>query len=301
MRSACICAQKLSFLIVFLLSHELAVSQEAEGITRPALVQAEFGILPFGYAGGTTVQQLKALQTGDENLYRDFSAYEKNYGVMYYNNFPGQWYAGFSYFRQLRFKKGLSWSAGLKYHQVYLGGQGYSFNETFARDTFYNAQGQGIVEYELFSDGVYFKVSAHELMVPVSLYWSGKKERLIWIEAGVQFLPGIMFASRYDYFEYITQTKILSPLGKKPEDSHVYSPDNISYSQKTVTLNGSGFSLNAGLPVTLYLRASRRHKVFSRIHVFGNITPLFRVSYYPGLTSQQYTTTAASFGLRYRL
>jgi hypothetical protein len=245
------------------------------------------------------VDDLKMIQPGDPNLHRDYIGYRYN---GWYGTTPPPWNLALTYFHQLRGKRGVSWSCGIRYRQPLLGGTGFTYDSLKPRDIFTGNQGQQLVRYDKSVRIVAFSVAAYEVMLPTGIYWSGKKQRLLWVEAGAQFAPGIIFGASYQYYEVFSVQEIIVPVGEDPEEkSSSAFVDSVQRWNSMLHVNGVGYSLYIGLPVSLYLRFSKKHSVFSRVELMANLTPFLRYSFFPELPTQDYFSFSVGTGVRYRL
>jgi len=234
---------------------------------------------------------LQSLNTGDPFLTIPFEMYNESYGHGQTQSFNGS-VALRAYF-SLPVKKlpYLDAYAGLMFGGVEIGRLGYYFQRTDTVDIYSNTLGQNIYKNRELNDNYFFGIQASRTNILVGVNTGTRKSRRIWLTAGFELAPGLLYNYRYYSSRYVSVYERLTPEGQNTNQPFPHVIQNDYTRGMDTKLKGMGFYTYAGLPLSINIRLSKKVKILKNLHLNASASPGLIVQ------SEKFNGATAQFGI----
>lgn len=198
---------------------------------------------------------------------------------------------------------GLEFSTGIDFGTSVVASAYYNRNTYDTTGIFINpSKNDSLLVVNEYGDNYYYQVESRQLAIPIGLNITSNKNRRLWISAGLELSPGIIFASVFSANYTKTTTELLLKPNSALTSYGNYGSHSLSDIQTVNSkVKGAGFIAYATVPLSINLRASKKIDHLKQLNI--------AVSAAPGLyyTNNRFAGTTSSFifntsvGIRYNL
>jgi hypothetical protein len=270
---------KRTLFILMIFSWTLTESQNDSIKRRRYQIQADFSN-DINFSNPNFNQHHFQKYAGnDPFLKKDLTGYTPDYYSLMYQVMPGMF--GLRLVRDLPgkgFNKEIS--IGLKYDQEILTWVNYTKNTYDTIAVFQSSQtSYNVYQVQYYQSQYEFSISANRLFLPISFCFTGNKNNIIWMAAGVELTPFIYFnpelrsINMEDSYDFMMREGDSLKYYWSHYNVHRSSGPLFNHNAQSIKGSGGGFYL--AFPLNFYFHPFRKALLFNRAHIFAGVYPLF--------------------------